>query len=86
MDDKMAIRTDRSHIFYWVNNIFFTNRANQSLIFYGVKIEIIATQIKMDILNSHKFWGVIESMQGHTLKFGEISKHDYSAGERFKKG
>ena len=24
-------------------------------------------------------------MQGYTLKFVEISKHDYSAGERFKK-
>lgn len=60
MEDKMAIRTDRSHIFYWVNNIFFTNRANQSLIFYGVKVEIIATQVKIDILNSHKFFGVIE--------------------------
>ncbi len=62
MDDKMAIRTDRSHIFYWVNNIFFTNKANQSLIFYGVKIEIIATQVKVEIPSTHKFWSVIESM------------------------
>ncbi|OWK67271.1 hypothetical protein CBE85_07500 [Acinetobacter baumannii] len=31
------------------------------------------------------FWKLLNSMWGHTLKFGEISNDDYSAGERFKK-
>ncbi|EPG4458930.1 hypothetical protein, partial [Acinetobacter baumannii] len=59
---------------------------NRTLILYGFKVETSAIQAKIHGLKTYKFFvTLLNSMWGHTLKFGEISKDDYSAGERFMK-
>ncbi|TQF25088.1 hypothetical protein FJU44_04075 [Acinetobacter baumannii] len=53
---------------------------------YRFKVETSAIQAKIYGLKTYKFFvALLNSMLRHTLKFGEISKDDYSAGERFKK-
>lgn len=61
-------------------------RAYRSLILYGFKVETSAIQAKIYGLKTYKFFvALLNSMWGHTLKFGEISNDDYAAGERLMK-